>query len=244
MFNLSIELFSVAMITLLAVISPGPDFVLITKQAISNGRRAGVVCSLGIGAGISVHLLYTLVGLGMLLSEQSWLLNTMKILGAGYLLWLGGSALWPDLRKIMKWRRSHLGERNSEERNSINSVISNGGSNESSNGSPNASQPLELKTQKGLKASFMSGFICNALNPKTMLFIVALFSQVISPETSIGVQLGYGVYIAVAHVIWFSLVACLFTTSAIQSRIQNAKRWLERLSGGVMFLFGVKLMSQ
>ncbi|TDP01272.1 LysE family translocator [Marinomonas balearica] len=240
MFNLSIELFSVVVITLLAVISPGPDFVLITKQAISNGRRAGIICSLGIGAGISVHLLYTLVGLGMLLSEQEWLLNTMKILGAGYLLWLGGSALWPDLRKIMKWRRSHLGERNSDERNSINPVVSN----ESSNASLNASQPLELKTQKGLKASFMSGFICNVLNPKTMLFIVALFSQVISPETSIGVQLVYGVYIAIAHFIWFSLVACLFTTSAIQSRIQNAKRWLERLSGGVMFLFGMKLMSQ
>ncbi|ADZ93115.1 LysE family translocator [Marinomonas mediterranea] len=232
MFNLSIELFSVVVITLLAVISPGPDFVLITKLAISNGRRAGIICSLGIGAGISVHLLYTLVGVGMLLSEQVWLLNTMKILGAGYLLWLGGSALWPDLRKIMKWCRSHLGERNSDERSSINPVISN------------ASQPLELKTQKGLKASFMSGFICNALNPKTMLFIVALFSQVISLETSIGVQLVYGVYIAIAHIIWFSLVACLFTTSAIQSRIQNAKRWLERLSGGVMFLFGVKLMSQ
>ena len=43
-------------IHLLAAAAPGPDFVLVTQQTLSNGKRAGLLCSLGIAAGLSIHI--------------------------------------------------------------------------------------------------------------------------------------------------------------------------------------------
>lgn len=56
-------------------------------------------------------------------------------------------------------------------------------------------------------AMLRSGFLTNALNPKTCLFVVSLFMQVIDPHTALPAQLGYGAFIALAHVAWFGLVA-------------------------------------
>ena len=44
-------------IHLLAAAAPGPDFVLVSQQTLSNGKRAGLLCSLGIALGLSVHIL-------------------------------------------------------------------------------------------------------------------------------------------------------------------------------------------
>ena len=52
-----------------------------------------------------------------------------------------------------------------------------------------------------------TGFLANALNPKTTVFIVSLFMQVVDPQTPLGVQLAYGAFISLAHAVWFSLVA-------------------------------------
>lgn len=47
----------------LAAASPGPDFVFVTQQTLTHGRRVGLLCSLGIALGLSVHLLYSAFGL-------------------------------------------------------------------------------------------------------------------------------------------------------------------------------------
>ncbi|MBV8635229.1 MAG: LysE family translocator, partial [Burkholderiaceae bacterium] len=46
------ELFAVAVITILAVISPGADFAMVTRNSLLYGRRAGVLCALGIALGV------------------------------------------------------------------------------------------------------------------------------------------------------------------------------------------------
>lgn len=63
-----------------------------------------------------------------------------------------------------------------------------------------------------------SGFLTNALNPKTCLFVVSLFMQVIDPHTALPAQLGYGAFIALAHVAWFGLVACFLSSPAVRGR--------------------------
>ena len=97
----SMEIIAVGIITVLAVISPGPDFAMVTRIALTRGRHAGVFCAIGIGSGVSVHLAYTLIGLGVLFASNIWVLNSLRYLGAAYLIWLGLSALWPDIRKLL-----------------------------------------------------------------------------------------------------------------------------------------------
>jgi RhtB (resistance to homoserine/threonine) family protein len=83
------ELIVVVTITLLAVISPGPDFAMVTRNSLMLTRRAGVLTALGIGLGVTVHVSYTLLGIGLLISRSLWLFHSIKLVGAVYLVYLG-----------------------------------------------------------------------------------------------------------------------------------------------------------
>ena len=84
---------TVITITLLAVISPGPDFAMVTRNALVLSRRAGVLTALGIGLGVWVHLGYTLWGVGVLMRQSAWLFGAAKLAGAAYLIYLGWKLL-------------------------------------------------------------------------------------------------------------------------------------------------------
>jgi len=212
------ELYSVVIITLLAVISPGPDFAMVSRISLLQGRREGILSALGISAAISVHLTYTLLGLGIVFANNVWVLNTLRYLGAMYLIWLGISALWPDIKALFSRTKFNQPTEPLKSKN-----------------------PYQNKRSRNSSA-FWSGFACNALNPKTMLFIVSLFSQVISTDTSLLMELGYGAYIALAHLVWFALVACLLTSASIQQKVLVFKIWIERVTGVLMTTLGLRLL--
>lgn len=87
------EFLALALVHFLAVVAPGPDFAVTIRQSVRFGRMTGVCTALGIGAGISVHVLYTLLGVGALMHATPWLLSAAKLLGAAYILYLGVSLL-------------------------------------------------------------------------------------------------------------------------------------------------------
>jgi RhtB (resistance to homoserine/threonine) family protein len=80
-------------IHLLAAAMPGPDFVLVSQQTLSNGKRAGLLCSLGITLGLSVHVIYSSMGLAVVIANSSSALWAIKLLGGSYLIYLGISGL-------------------------------------------------------------------------------------------------------------------------------------------------------
>lgn len=87
------ELIVVVTITLLAVISPGPDFAMVTRNSLMLSRRSGLLTALGIGLGVTVHVSYTLLGVGLLIRQSLWLFNAVKLVGAIYLIYLGAKML-------------------------------------------------------------------------------------------------------------------------------------------------------
>lgn len=76
-------------IHLLAAASPGPDFVLVSQQTLSRGKRAGFLCSVGIALGLSIHILYSAFGLAAVIAASDQWFWVIKLLGAAYLLYLG-----------------------------------------------------------------------------------------------------------------------------------------------------------
>ncbi|MDO5057930.1 MAG: LysE family transporter [Lautropia sp.] len=76
-------------IHLLAAMSPGPDFIFVSQQTLSRGRLAGLVCALGVALGLGVHIVYSVLGLAVIIAQASWLLILIKIVGGAYLVWLG-----------------------------------------------------------------------------------------------------------------------------------------------------------
>ncbi|MCS4505672.1 LysE family transporter [Arhodomonas aquaeolei] len=87
------EFLTVATVHLLAVASPGPDFAVVVRESVGHGRRVGVLTSLGVGTGILVHVAYSLLGIGLIVSQSILAFTLMKYLGAAYLVWLGVRAL-------------------------------------------------------------------------------------------------------------------------------------------------------
>ena len=60
------QFLTVVITHLLAVISPGPDFALISRQSIKYGRKTSIFTSLGIGFGILFHVTYCILGIEIL----------------------------------------------------------------------------------------------------------------------------------------------------------------------------------
>ena len=87
------EFMALATIHFLAVVAPGADFAVTIRQSVRFGRWVGIYTALGIGAGISVHVLYTLLGVGALMHTTPWLLTVAKLVGGAYILYLGASLL-------------------------------------------------------------------------------------------------------------------------------------------------------
>ncbi len=76
-------------IHILAAASPGPDFVLVSQQTLSNGKKSGLMCSIGIALGLSIHIIYSAFGLAAIIANSSSALWVIKLLGGGYLIYLG-----------------------------------------------------------------------------------------------------------------------------------------------------------
>lgn len=79
----------IAMVALLAAMSPGPDFLVVAKNSISHSRKIGMYTALGVALGCCVHVGYVLVGLGFVISRSVLLFSVIKFAGAVYLVYLG-----------------------------------------------------------------------------------------------------------------------------------------------------------
>lgn len=77
----------------LGVMSPGPDFAMVTRQSLASGRAAGVWTAAGIGSGILFHVAYGLFGLRWLTERYPWSLSAIALTGALFLIWMGWGAL-------------------------------------------------------------------------------------------------------------------------------------------------------
>ena len=99
-------------IHLLAAASPGPDFVLVSQQTISNGKKAGLLCSIGIALGLSIHILYSAFGLAAIIANSTTALWAIKLLGGSYLIFLGikGLRAKPSAQPVTASRQSALNQ--------------------------------------------------------------------------------------------------------------------------------------
>lgn len=196
------ELFAVAIITILAVISPGADFAMVTRNSYLYGRRTGLLAAAGIALGVQVHVMYTMLGVGLLIASSAQLYFVIKIIGAMYLVYVGYQTFATR---------------------PVSNADTAGGQ--------------QLSTWAALR----TGFMTNAFNPKTTLFVVSTYTQVVQVDTSLPVQFAYGLFMSFAHWLWFSLVALFFSDQSLRAAMLNRQVVLNRFIGSILVLLGVSL---
>ena len=194
------EFILIAVAMQMALISPGPDLMVTLKQTINYGKKYAYISSMGIGFGILVHLLYTFLGLELILRVFPQFLTFMKICGALYLIYLGISSFKNSAEDIK--------------------IVSN--------------QAVEYSYKK----SFITGFVCNVLNPKATLFFVSIFTTIVDINTPFYIQSVYILYCILATIFWFMLIANILSRKNNMDLLNKYRSTIDKSIGVVLILLG------
>ncbi len=196
------EFLTVVLLHLFAVMSPGPDYVLVTRQSIRYGRRVALWSSGGIGFGILFHSLLAVTGILFFIASNNFYLIFLKLICSAYLLYLG-----------------------------ISSIIN------TSNFDQN-----RVKDDKWSDANgFVAGLLTNITNVKALLFFITLFGVVLDSQSQ-GNLILYGIYMAFATFVWFSLVSYIFTSDIFKSQFFKFFKFFEKFLGVVLVIIALQLV--
>ena len=105
MYILNFEAFLIA-ITILTL-TPGLDTALVIKNTSRSGSTDGYVTSLGICSGLFIHATFSAIGISAILLQSAELFQTMKWIGACYLIYLGFNGIRATFKGIKGLKVSH-----------------------------------------------------------------------------------------------------------------------------------------
>ena len=202
------QFLTVAIVHLFAVMSPGPDFAVVTKNSLVHSRKTGIYTSLGIALGILVHVAYSLLGIGLIISQSVVLFSIIKYLGAGYLIYIGYLSLRANPQSSLETASTSM---------------------------------LPEKKDISNWSAVKTGFLTNVLNQKATMFFLALFTQIIDPVTPKLIQLFFGLETMVITFVWFAFLSTVFSNSLIKSKIAKVQHHIERVTGIVLIVLGIKV---
>ena len=198
------ELAGVMAVFSFAIVAPGADTAMVMRQSLVHGRRAGILTAFGVGTSLLFHLTYTILGLGLIVSQSLLLFSVIKWAGAAYLTYMG----------IMALRAP----------------------------APTLPEPgTQVAVPMGNLRAFGLGFLTNALNPKTTLFVVSTYTQLVSPGTPLSWQFGYGLFMSFAHWIWFGAVAWSVSSPILRRVLLDHQLAADRVVGAVLMALGAAL---
>lgn len=224
------EFITITCVGLLVIISPGPDFAIVTKTSLTQGRLTAIMTSLGIALANLCHVAINLLGIGVIISQSIIAFTIMKVLGAAYLLYLGIKGLRAKSlsRAEGVCEKNKVSKANNESRENIEKKF--------------GYSTFNVK-QGVAKRGLMTGFLTSLLNPKACLFYLSFFSVILSPETALSLQVFYGIWLCFLAFAWFTLVSIFFTNPSISIKLREGKHWIERFAGVALVFLGLRLLS-
>ncbi len=201
-------------VALVLTLTPGADTMLVMRNVLARGARAGIMTTLGICSGLFVHATLSALGLSFILVRSATAFEVVKFVGACYLIFLGLRSLWQLLRTH---RHATGGE----------AVIDE--------------QPSEQQKVSALR-SFREGLLSNILNPKVAIFYLAFLPQFMHRgDPVLAKSLLLAAIHFTLGVLWLSLVAIFLGRVRVFVTRSSVRRSLEAVTGTVLIAFGIRL---
>jgi len=205
------ELWLLLIITLLAgAMSPGPSVALVIRTAIVHGRRSGVVVALAHGVGITAYAVAVVLGLAAVIQSSSSLNTGLQIGGAVFLFYLGYRMFSGGIQAIRKG----------------DGVVKEA--------------PAERDHESVTPWQHaLNGFLIVFLNPKVVLFFVAIFSQFLTPDQSITTQLMAASMAGGIDAAWYALVAFCVSNHRLAGLLGSVSPMIDVTFGALFMVFAV-----
>jgi len=202
----------IAAVTLLTI-SPGSDTMLVFRSVLKRGQAAGLLTTLGVCTGLFVHAALSALGLSVILVRSAMAYEIVKLLGACYLIGLGG---WTF---IAARRRSNLRD------------------------ADHKMPPAGARVKKGWPQAFFEGLLNNVLNPKAAIFYLAFLPQFINPADPVLLKslLLAGIHFAIG-VVWLALLVMLIGKIGAWLTRAGVRQKLEMTTGAILIGLGVGLV--
>jgi threonine/homoserine/homoserine lactone efflux protein len=217
-----------ALTATLLIVAPGPDSMLVMRNTLRGGRRAGWVTATGTMSGLLIWAVSATLGLTELLRVSRVGFDIVRLAGACYLIWLGVNSLGLA-------RRRHAARK-----------LASGARAEPAAAA--AAEPCRAPaapTPAGWRQAYLNGVLSNLLNPKIGVFFVAFlpgFTPAGVPVTLF--TLGLGLWFMAETGVWLAVLAWMVARGADWLRRSAVQRWLERATGVVLIGFGVRLATE
>lgn len=199
----------------LLVITPGPDFAVVSRTAVARSRRAGILTGMGTSSGVAVWVTLSLAGLGFAVTYLSGPLLVLRLLGALYLIYLGGRALWSAAHPATDLPSPERRE-------------------------PSRSSEARAGGEVRMP-SWVVGFVTNIGNPKALAFFGSIFALFLPAHTPLWLDATILVGMVSIAAVWYTLVSLLFSLAPVSRAYHRAQRWVDAITGGIFIALGVRL---
>lgn len=219
------SLFLYTVLSALLVIMPGPDFALMARLTLGQGRAAGSAAACGITLGICLHTALAMLGISAAIAHSPLLFSLLKYGGGAFLVWMGLQSLRSAAAAAAAVLR-YSGTENSRQAQAA--------------GQPGRCGLPAAGT--GLRRAFGQGFLTNALNPKAVIYFLTFLPQFMDPDAPLPPQfLLLGGIMALLVLVWFQALAHLLDRIRPLFLRPAVQLWLYRLTGIFFMAFGLRL---
>jgi threonine/homoserine/homoserine lactone efflux protein len=210
-----------ALASTLVILAPGPDSMLVMRNTMRGGRRAGWVTACGTLSGLTIWALAAALGLSALLRVSDVGYDILRFCGAAYLIWLGVTGL-------TRFRRKSTAEPEAQ-----------------AGGSGPAVPGLTGRGTARPRRAYLNGLLSNLLNPKISVFFMAFLPAFVPAGASaVEFSLALGVWFIAETGLWLAVVAWLADRGVRWLRRPTVQRWIERVTGIVLIGFGLRLATE
>ncbi len=221
-----IELIGFLTASIVIIVVPGVDFALVTRQTVRHGRRAGFAVLGGLFVAALVHASLATAGLSALLISSPRVYTVLRIAGALYLIYLGGTILWAT-----RPRRTTP---------AAQPVTVGGGAGDGPGATP--PQPAAPEEEHVARRSFTMGIASQLLNVKVVIFYVSFVPQFVTPGEGAAARTAVlaATFIGLA-VLWWACYILLIDRLHTWLTRPSVLVVIERVTGLILIVLAVRL---
>lgn len=207
-------LLGIALLHFLAQLTPGPDILLISKIAVSQGRIPALFAVTGITLGIVIWIIITLTGFSVLLKKWAWFQYIIMTFGAIFLFKMGFAMCQSFIHYLKHKNQLEFQD--------------------------NANQNISISNFKYLS----QGFITNMINPKALIYFASVFSIALTSPEIQNLKIPLAIFITIETFLVFALLVWLLSTAKIKAYYQQYASYIDGIAGVLFIGFAGSLAYQ